>query len=59
MVHKLKELEDSHIIAELRQRVAALEVHIQELVTTDQIQENGICDGDQYGSLPLVDFLVL
>lgn len=40
MVHKLKELEDSHIIAELRQRVAALEVHIQELVTTDQINEN-------------------
>ena len=40
MVHKLKELEDSHIIAELRQRVAALEVNIQELVTTDQIKEN-------------------
>lgn len=42
MVHKLKEVEDSHIIAELRQRVAALEVHIQELVTTDQIQDNNV-----------------
>jgi hypothetical protein len=37
MVHKLKELEDSHIIAELRQRVASLECTIQELVTTGQL----------------------
>jgi hypothetical protein len=42
MVHILKELESSHLIAELRQRVAELDVHIQELVTTDQINENNV-----------------
>ena len=42
MVHILKELESSHLIAELRQRVAELDVHIQELVTTDQINANNV-----------------
>ena len=40
MTHKLQEVEDAHIIAELRQRVASLEVHIQELVTTGQLNDN-------------------
>lgn len=51
MIHKLKELEDAHVIAELRQRVAALEVHIQELVTTDQLQENRLCDSDKFNDI--------
>lgn len=37
MTHKLQEAEDAHLIAELRQRVASLEVHIQELETTGQL----------------------
>ncbi len=40
MTHKLQEVEDAHIIAELRQRVASLEVQIQEFVTTGQLNEN-------------------
>ncbi len=40
MTHKLQEVEDAHIIAELRQRVASLEVQIQEFVTTGQLNDN-------------------
>ena len=40
MSHKLHEAEDAHLIAELRQRVASLEVQIQELVTTGQLNDN-------------------
>ena len=40
MTHKLQELEDAQTIAELRQRVASLEVQIQEFVTTGQLNEN-------------------
>ncbi len=40
MTHKLQEMEDAHIIAELKQRVASLEVQIQELVTTGQLNDN-------------------
>jgi hypothetical protein len=40
MTHKLQEVEDAHIIAELKQRVASLEVQIQELVTTGQLNDN-------------------
>ena len=39
MTHKLQEAEDAHLIAELRQRVASLEVQIQELVTTGQLND--------------------
>jgi hypothetical protein len=54
MTHKLHEAEDAHVIAELRQRVAALEVHIQELVTTGQLNYNndlynGKGGGSNYG----------
>ncbi len=48
MVHRLKELEDSHIIAELRQRVASLECTIQELVTTGQLNGNNSESNDHY-----------
>ncbi len=40
MTHKLQEMEDAHIIAELKQRVASLEVQVQELVTTGQLNDN-------------------
>lgn len=40
MTHKIQEAEDAHLIAELRQRVASLEVQIQELVTTGQLNES-------------------
>ena len=40
MTHKLQEAEDAHVIAELRQRVASLEVQIQELVTTGQLNDS-------------------
>jgi hypothetical protein len=40
MTHKLQEAEDAHTIAELRQRVAALEVQVQELVTTGQLNDS-------------------
>ena len=40
MTQKLQEVEDAHIIAELRQRVASLEVQIQEFVTTGQLNDN-------------------
>lgn len=40
MTHKLQEVEDAHVIAELRQRVASLEVQIQEFVTTGQLNDN-------------------
>lgn len=40
MTHKLQEAEDAHLIAELRQRVASLEVQIQELVTTGQLNHD-------------------
>lgn len=40
MTHKLQEAEDAHVIAELRQRVAALEVQIQEVVTQGQLNYN-------------------
>jgi hypothetical protein len=40
MTHKLQEAEDAHIMAELRQRVASLEVQIQELVTTGQLNDS-------------------
>lgn len=40
MTHKLQEVEDAQTIAELRQRVASLEVQIQEFVTTDQLNDN-------------------
>jgi hypothetical protein len=40
MTHKLHEAEDAHVIAELRQRVASLEVQIQELVTTGQLNDS-------------------
>jgi len=52
MTHKLKELEDSHVIAELRQRVAALEVQIQELVTTGQLYTDKNFLGDRLVDLP-------
>lgn len=49
MTHKLQEIEDAHIIAELKQRVASLEVQIQELVTTGQLNDNEkhlyLCNG--------------
>ena len=38
MTHKLQEVEDASVIAELRQRVASLEVNIQELVTMGQLK---------------------
>lgn len=40
MTHKLQEAEDAHSIAELRQRVASLEVHILELETTGQLNRD-------------------
>jgi hypothetical protein len=40
MAHKLHEAEDAHLIAELRQRCASLEVQLQELVTTGQLNDN-------------------
>ena len=40
MTHKLQEVEDAHIIAELKQRVASLEVQLQEVVTTGQLNDN-------------------
>lgn len=40
MTHKLHEVEDAHLIAELRQRVASLEVNIQELETTGQLNHD-------------------
>ncbi len=55
MTHKLHEAEDAHIIAELRQRVAALEVQIQELVTAGQLNYNSektnydLYKGSSYG----------
>lgn len=52
MTHKLKELEDAHVIAELRQRVAALEVQIQELVTTGQLFTDKNFLGDKLVDLP-------
>lgn len=49
MTHKLQEIEDAHMIAELKQRVASLEVQLQELVTTGQLQDNEkhmfLCNG--------------
>lgn len=40
MSHKLHEAEDTHLIAELRQKCASLEVQLQELVTTRQLNDN-------------------
>ena len=40
MTHKLQEVEDAHIIAELKQRVASLEVQVQEFVTTGQLKDS-------------------
>ncbi len=48
MTHKLQEIEDAHTIAELKQRVASLEVTVQELVTTGQLNDNEkilLCNG--------------
>lgn len=42
MTHKLQEAEDAHLIAELRQRVASLEVNIQELETTGQLNNDTV-----------------
>lgn len=42
MTHKLQEAEDAHLIAELRQRVASLEVNIQELETTGQLNQHDL-----------------
>lgn len=39
MTHKIQEVEDASVIAELRQRVASLEVHVQELLTTGQLND--------------------
>ena len=40
MLHKLKEAELQHFVAELRQQVASLEVRFQEHVSTGQIQNS-------------------
>ena len=50
MTHRLQEAEDAHVIAELRQRVASLEVQIQELVTTGQLNYNEKANFDIYRS---------
>ena len=60
MTHKLQEAEDAHLIAELRQRVASLEVQIQELVTTGQLNDNAknfnLYNGISASTDRLVDF---
>lgn len=48
MTHKLQEMEDAHTIAELKQRVASLEVTVQEILTTGQLNDNEkilLCNG--------------
>ncbi|RMZ95686.1 ecotropic viral integration site 5 -like protein [Brachionus plicatilis] len=41
MTHKIQEIEDASVIAELKQRVASLEVQIQEFLTTGQLNDTG------------------
>ena len=60
MTHKLQEAEDAHVIAELRQRVASLEVQIQEFVTTGQLNDSvknfNLYNGIASSTDKLVDF---
>lgn len=60
MTHKLQEIEDAQLIAELKQRVASLEVQLQELVTTGQLQDNEkhmfLCNGIGASTDKLGDF---
>ena len=59
MTHKLQEAEDAHLIAELRQRVASLEVQIQEFVTTGQLANDKnfhLYNGISASTDRLVDF---
>lgn len=39
MTHRIQEIEDASVIAELKQRVASLEVQIQEFLTTGQLND--------------------